>query len=167
MDVPYCLDVSNPTEVAGLFETLISSHRDHSLAARFREKAGLLQLLSYFADHAASKITTRQADDAERITQIRQYVEGHLQDVVTLEDMAKHVHLHPNYLIKYFNKHFGMSPLKYINRKRMEKARFLLRTTSLSIKEVAKQTGFEDTNHFAKAFRRETSTSPRAWRSTM
>ena len=43
-----------------------------------------------------------------------------------------------------------------MHRKRINKAKFLLTTTSLSMKEIAEQTGYKDTNHFAKSFRKDT-----------
>jgi AraC-like DNA-binding protein len=168
LETPFVLDVSDRLgDVVRLFEELTTAYRDGSLAARFQEKSSLLALIAVLADNAAVKFGSRQREDAARLERIKQYVEEHLHEAVTLEDLARHVYLHPNYLIKYFNKHFGVSPLKYIGRKRMEKARFLLRSTGLSIKEIAQLTGFGDMNHFSKAFRRETSFSPSAYRSNM
>ncbi|MFC5469837.1 helix-turn-helix domain-containing protein [Cohnella suwonensis] len=51
-----------------------------------------------------------------------------------------------------------------MNRKRMQKAKSILATTSLPVKEVAELVGYPDTNHFAKAFRKESSFSPTEYR---
>ncbi|MOA01751.1 HTH-type transcriptional activator Btr [compost metagenome] len=96
---------------------------------------------------------------------IQQYVDTRLHTSISIDQMAEAVHLHPNYFIAYFKKHFGIPPLKYVNRKRCDRAKQLLTSTSLSIKEIADQTGFKETNHFAKFFRKETSLSPTEYRS--
>ncbi|MBB6735509.1 AraC family transcriptional regulator [Cohnella zeiphila] len=167
LETPGCLDVAEPERVTELFEALIACQRERSLSARLREKAALLELLAVVAERAAVRAGGRQAEDAERLSRIAAYIEERLHGPVTLEEIAKQVHLHPNYLIRYFKKHFGMTPLRYLNRKRMEKARFLLRATPFSIKEIAARTGFDDANHFAKAFRRESGSSPSAFRAKM
>jgi len=165
-DVPYCWNVIDYERMRFLFEELAGLHADESWLARIREKAVLLEIVALFLTETGARIKIKPAgaDDLQRHERIERFIETRLADSITLEQLAKHVHLHPNYLVRYFNKHFGMSPLKYVNRKRMQKARELLRTTPLSIKEVAEKVGYPDTNHFAKAFRREASFSPTEYR---
>lgn len=167
LDVPYRLKVGaeQREEVGRRFEALVACAAERGIGARLREKAYLLELLAPIAERAALSRTGGAAEDAERIMLITRYVETHLADELTLDSLADYLHLHPNYLVKYFNQRFGMPPIRYVNRKRMERARLLLRTTDRSIKEIAAAVGYPDTNHFAKAFRRETSASPSAYRS--
>ncbi|CAI6083676.1 helix-turn-helix transcriptional regulator [Cohnella sp. JJ-181] len=166
LDVPYRLEVDadRREEVIARFEGLVACASERGIGARLREKANLLELLAPIAERAALSRNGGTAEDAERIMLIMRYVETHLGDELTLDGLADFLHLHPNYLVKYFNQRFGMPPIRYVNRKRMERARLLLRTTDSSIKEIAAAVGYPDTNHFAKAFRRETSASPSAYR---
>lgn len=57
-----------------------------------------------------------------------------------------------------------MSPHRYILRARIERARELLRMTSLSIGEIADAVGFAGQSHFCTAFGRETGLTPSAYR---
>lgn len=167
LDVPYCLDVQhNFGQIQQLFGELATLHADPSLTSRIREKAILFEIIAAFLTEADSKIqfVSGRAQDLERLQAIEQFITDHLSEPVTLEQIAKYVHLHPNYLVRYFNKHFNVSPLKYLNRKRMQKAKSLLSTTSLTVKQVSEQVGFPDTNHFSKAFRKENSCSPTEFR---
>ncbi|MDG0814150.1 AraC family transcriptional regulator [Cohnella rhizosphaerae] len=166
LDVPYRLtvDAELREEVGRKFEALVACAAERGIGARLREKAYLLELLAPVVERAALSRTGGTAEDAERIMLITRYVETHLAEELTLDGLADYLHLHPNYLVKYFNQRFGMPPIRYVNRKRMERARLLLRTTDRSIKEIAAAVGYPDTNHFAKAFRRETSASPSAYR---
>lgn len=167
LDVPYrmTVDADLREQVGRRFEALVACAAERGIGARLREKAHLLELLAPVVERAALSRTGGTAEDAERIMLITRYVEAHLADELTLDGLADYLHLHPNYLVKYFNQRFGMPPIRYVNRKRMERARLLLRTTDRSIKEIAASVGYPDTNHFAKAFRRETSASPSAYRS--
>ncbi|MFC4599542.1 AraC family transcriptional regulator [Cohnella hongkongensis] len=165
-DVPHCMNVRQHERWKVLFAELAALHTDAGFLSRIREKAVMLELVALFLTEAdtAIRMLPGRAADVRRLDQIEKYIDEHLAEPVTLEQLAKHVHLHPNYLVRYFNKQFAVSPLKYLNRRRMQKARELLRSTSLSIKEIAEQVGYPDTNHFAKAFRRENSCSPTEYR---
>ncbi|MFB9279034.1 helix-turn-helix domain-containing protein [Cohnella cellulosilytica] len=165
-DVPHCMNVGQHKRWKTLFEELASLHADGAFLSRIREKAVLLELVALLLAEAGTEIRVLpgRSSDVQRLDLIERYIEEHLAEPVSLEQVARHVHLHPNYLVRYFNKQFGVSPLKYLNRRRMQKARELLSSTSLSVKEVAERVGYADTNHFAKAFRRENSCSPTEYR---
>ncbi|MHA0857120.1 AraC family transcriptional regulator [Paenibacillus sp. CMAA1364] len=172
LEVPYCLNLTHSFEsLKNLFEELASLHEDPSFISRIKEKSILLEIIALFLQEADQsenshiQFTAGRAQDIERLHAIEQFINDHMSEPVSLEQIAKQVHLHPNYLVRYFNKYFAVSPLKYLNRKRMQKARALLTTTSLTVREVAEAVGFPDTNHFAKAFRKENSCSPTEYRS--
>lgn len=168
LEAPHLLDVppARMGDLLRLFEDLAALHQDAGYLSRIREKAVLLEIVAIFLaeSNLRLRIMPNRREEVERLQRIDAFVDAHLSEALTLERMAKQVHLHPNYLVRYFNKHFAMSPLKYLNRKRMQKARSLLASTSLSVKEVAERVGYPDTNHFAKAFRKETSCSPTEYR---
>lgn len=168
LEVPHILDVTpaHMDTLINLFRELGALYQDRSYLARIREKAILLEIIAIFLSQSDThlKFVPGRLGEIERLKQIEAYIDAHLSEAITLEQLARHVHLHPNYLVRYFNKHFAVSPLKYLNRKRMQKAKSLLGTTDLAIKEIAELVGFPDTNHFAKAFRKEASCSPTEYR---
>ncbi|MHA6482242.1 helix-turn-helix domain-containing protein [Paenibacillus sp. strain BS8-2] len=164
LDMPYCYEGMDQGVIEGLFRELVDAHSDPSIAARLKEKAMLLQILSLLMEEKPPRIRQSQSQEMERLLLIRQYVDDHLDQEMTLEELAEVLHLHPNYFSKYFKRHFGMPPLKYVSRKRMEHAKHILKTTSQSVKEVAAATGFDDANYFSKTFRREVGFSPSEYR---
>lgn len=164
--VPLSIQVENLEEMAGLFEELRNHYRNASSLARLREKAILLEIIARYLESVPIRVLQHRSEDIERMKLIQHYINEHLSASMRIEDLAKELHLHPNYFIAYFKKNFGISPLRYVSRKRAEKAKMLLATTSMSIKDIADQTGFKDTNHFAKFFRKETSYTPTEYRST-
>jgi AraC family transcriptional regulator, arabinose operon regulatory protein len=166
LEVPYILNIRNKDEMLRLFQELATLHKDESYLARIREKAVLLEIIAGFLSESDTqmRIVPDRNGEMERLKKIEAFFEANLSESITLEQIARHVHLHPNYLVRYFNKHFAISPLKYLNRRRMQKAKAYLGSTSLTIKEIAELVGYSDTNHFAKAFRREASCSPTEYR---
>ncbi|SDT52766.1 AraC-type DNA-binding protein [Paenibacillaceae bacterium GAS479] len=165
INAPLCIDVPDPERMQGLFAELDELHKRRSLVSVLKEKSVMLEIVSSFLEHIPVQVLKHRSDEMQRIRIIQDYVEAHLHESLSVNDMAGALHLHPNYFISYFKKHFGMPPAKYVNRKRLEKARLLLASTSLSIKEIAERAGFPDTHHFAKSFRKETGLSPTEYRS--
>jgi AraC-like DNA-binding protein len=83
---------------------------------------------------------------------------------LTLEDLAGIVHLHPNYFSELFKTVVGVSPLRYLAQYRLDRARELLLSTHLTMREIAAAVGFGDAFYFSRAFRRAEGVSPTAYR---
>ena len=92
-----------------------------------------------------------------------EYMQTNYMHKITLEQLAQMVNLHPNYLCTVFNKYEGCSPMTYLNKLRMTKARSLLRTTDLSVRQVAERTGFNSASFFSRRFKAVMGTSPKEY----
>ena len=75
--------------------------------------------------------------------------------------------LSPSRLQALFREVTGFPPLDYLRRLRVEEARRLLADRRLSVKEVAARTGFRDTSHFSKVFRRVDGLAPAHYRDAL
>jgi AraC family transcriptional regulator, arabinose operon regulatory protein len=67
-------------------------------------------------------------------------------------------------LAHLFRAQVGLSPMQFLERERLERAKSLLELTPRQVGEIAREVGFEDAFHFSKRFRRWTGSSPRAFR---
>jgi AraC-like DNA-binding protein len=83
---------------------------------------------------------------------------------VTVADIARAAHITPNHFSLIFHRQTGMTFSDFLAEKRFERATERLQDLTLSISEVALQSGFIDPNYFAKVFHKRTGLSPRAWR---
>jgi len=79
---------------------------------------------------------------------------------------ASRLNIHPNYLNSLIKKYTDETAKDAINNRLIIEIKYLLHATSLSIKEIATRTGFEDPNYLASFFRRKEQMSPAAYRST-
>ena len=70
------------------------------------------------------------------------------------------------YLHQLFHREMGCPPLQFILQKRLERAKLLLRSTELPIKQIAQESGFRDVSGFCRTFRLKTGTTPAKYRDT-
>lgn len=93
------------------------------------------------------------------------YIHDQYATPLTLETAASRIPISPHYLSHLFRDELGMTFLEYVTRVRMEKARELLRTTDLHIREIASRVGYEDAGYFTRVFRKVNGISPNRYRS--
>ena len=164
VDVPRLIDVADKTEVTELFEKMVSCHNSGSFSSNFAEKAALLDILGYYLESTASEMKPARNENASRLNDLTGYIHDNLSSAITVESLAEKYHLHPNYFIRYFKKATGASPMQYIYKARIEKAKLLLKSTGLSITEISDRTGFGDIYHFSRSFKNYTGYSPSDFR---
>ena len=64
---------------------------------------------------------------------------------------------------RYFRDEFGMTPLAYLNEKRMERAKALLRDAERTVTEVSYELGFRSVSHFITKFRDAVGVTPKTF----
>ena len=95
---------------------------------------------------------------------VLKYIEKHLDDKLTIEQLSDVMHLHPNYFIRHFKSFFGVSPIRFINNMRMEKAKQLLSESDMSVAQIAKLVGTDDIFYFSKQFKKYNGYAPTEYR---
>lgn len=107
-----------------------------------------------------ARAAPRLAQNQARATLATAYVQAHFAQEVRASDLAHAAGLSVSRLNTVFRQSTGCSPMEYVQRTRVEEARRLLADVTLSIKEIAARTGFDDAYHFSKVFRRIDGLSP-------
>lgn len=98
------------------------------------------------------------------LLEIRQSLDAFFMYPFRLDDLEKRYHISKYRICREFSAAFGMPPLKYVNKRRIEAARNLLLSGDKHIHEIASETGFENTNHFINLFKKETGLTPLVYR---
>lgn len=105
------------------------------------------------------------ADSSEkRIQQVQEYIEQHLQEPIAVGDLAGHVFINAQYLMRIFKKETGKSITEYITDRRIHLAGKLLRETEHTIHFISDCVGFESSSYFIRVFKRQTGYSPGEYR---
>lgn len=105
-----------------------------------------------------------EKQEERTITGITRYLQEHLAEEISLSVLAEQFHLNPQYISQLFKSEIGVNFLAYLTNIRMEKAKKLLLSTSLSIAEVADQAGYRDYRVFTKAFKKSEGITPSQYR---
>ena len=98
------------------------------------------------------------------ITGITRYLQEHLAEDICLSVLAEEFHLSSQYISQLFKSEIGVNFLAYLTNIRMEKAKKLLLSTSLSISEVSERSGYGDYRVFTKVFKKSEGITPSQYR---
>ncbi|GGE02658.1 response regulator transcription factor [Paenibacillus nasutitermitis] len=107
---------------------------------------------------------TAELSGDEILPQIVQYVNGNFREHLSIQNISKRFFMHPNYLSFLFKKEMQVNFTKYLTDIRMDHACKLLRSTALSVGEIAEQSGYGDYFYFAKIFKKHTGVTPTEYR---
>ncbi|MEM9928674.1 MAG: AraC family transcriptional regulator [Bacteroidota bacterium] len=106
-----------------------------------------------------TKGVVTKASVNDQLTTVLAYLEAHLADKILLEDLAKVAGLSPHHFLRWFRALKGITPLQYVNLRRIECAQQALAEGTPLI-EVAHSLGFYDQSHFHRFFRRYAGVTP-------
>ncbi|MGL6339972.1 MAG: helix-turn-helix domain-containing protein [Waterburya sp.] len=102
-----------------------------------------------------------------KLQEIIKYIETHLTEDLSLQQLAQVLHLNPHYFTSLFKQSMGMSAYQYVITRRIETAKRLLQQQDLPIIEIAYCTGFRSSSHFSNTFRKHIGVTPSAYRKAM
>ena len=156
------LPSSDPNAYDNTASMTDSMERYHKLPLhdKMRLRGFALLLFSRFVRYAQPRVWT----DDERIIRVVSHINEHIAEAITLDELASIGCVTKSYLIRLFTHTMGMSPVRYINRKKMERAQLMLLTEQVPVKEVAYRLGFSDHSYFIRLFRQTVGMSPQEYR---
>ena len=94
----------------------------------------------------------------------KEYIESRLAEEIDITKMCGALSVGRTRLYEIFKKETGMGIAKYINRRRMHRAKKLLKTSEMTIPEIAEAVGFSDYNYFSRVYKKTYGKSPRYYR---
>lgn len=95
---------------------------------------------------------------------IKQHINTHYEEDLSLNQLADIVYLSPKYLSSIFSQTTGISINKYIKNIRMEKAQELLLNSNMKIRDISNNVGYPNVSYFCKLFQEEFGLSPEKYR---
>lgn len=98
------------------------------------------------------------------VARAQHYMELHFHETVTVSQLAALEHMSESGFSRLFKKETGITPIQYLMRIRIEKAKTLLQQKEIPITEAGEKSGFGSSTHFATEFRRLTGVSPSRYR---
>lgn len=99
-----------------------------------------------------------------RMLRARDLMDRAYAEPLDVAALARTAHSSPAHFIRTFRATFGETPHRYLQRRRVERAMFLLRTTDRPVVEVCLETGFTSLGTFGRTFRDVVGETPSAYR---
>lgn len=116
----------------------------------------------------AEKKLNAQSNHGSIVESVHQYVRAHLDDeALNRSKIAAEIHLNPDYLSSVFREKSGQPLSLFIAKERIGKAKKLLITTDLPIKDIYIRTGFSDISYFSKQFKHFVGVTPQQYRKSV
>ena len=108
--------------------------------------------LTLIANNIISSMGENTGDNIS--SKIKEYIDDNLKEDLSLVALGEQFKLAPSYLSTLFKSAHGIGVLDYINKSRIEKAKYLLKNTNMSIKDISDEVGFMNYNSFARVFKK-------------
>jgi len=172
--IPY-MDYSQIVKIAELIRTLV-----HYVVERvmnnYTEEQARHALLS-FSDKRGKTLPPDQDEEAKdefeedipvskssAIYPTVAFVKNHLNDSITMKEMAALCHLSPSYFSRLFGRELGENFVSYVNRQKIQLAKGILRETNKSVSQIASELSYQDSSHFINLFKRFEGITPQVYR---
>lgn len=129
----------------------------------FETQGIMLQMISRFLNEHSFK-SKNLYPIPSKILEVIRYIQINLKENLKVNHLADKANLHQDYFSRLFVKYTGQRPLAYLHEKRIERAQYLIATTTLSYNEIGESIGFESLSHFSRTFKKVTTLTPTEYR---
>lgn len=143
----------------------------HKIYQMFRDNASIKEAcVSLYITNILTELLVSQESSSKHsiqsdtIEETTAYMNEHMTENLTLEMLADRASLSPYYFTRLFKKETGFTPHEYLIAIRINSAKFLLKTTPISIKEICFCTGFSNESSFCTTFKKWVHATPSEYR---
>ena len=133
---------------------MLLAEADHSLDGYETVCQDLLEVLLIWLVRSSTlslqlQKTTVRAENRE-CAEIKRYIDTNYREDISLDKLAALAHLNKYYLAHAFQKEYGVSPITYLSRRRIEESKYLLGNTSHTLAQVSELLGFSSPSYFSQ-----------------
>lgn len=155
--------------VAELMRLIYAEYKSSEPSREFGIKGYTYLLLSHLIKHHSrdnmSELRFRQhANRLDTLNNSLKYIEKHYAEKICTQSLADMSHVSEGHFCHIFKETFGKTAKEYINEVRIAKAVDLIKTTDMTIIEIAFYCGFTDANYFARIFKKHKGVTPTSLR---
>ncbi len=162
------ISFENPVITIGFNEKVLSLHKEMTLIMErgfaynhiLHAANCLRSLFSYFS------ICKTNYTDEPAISRIIDYMNSNINKSLHLQHISEKLNITNDYLIRYFKKQTGYTPMDYFINLKIQKACYLITTTDKAICDISAELGFNNPYYFSRIFKNKTGYSPSEYRKT-
>lgn len=153
--------IGEESEIVAMIREVLILYRNNKRMSETEASWKIYRLLCHLLTLSSSNMTARQNDS---IDQAINYIEQHLGLDINLEDIAKSINMSVFHFSRLFKKKIGQSPYHYVLILRIDRAKILLKSTPLTVKEIAVMIGFNSETNFINMFSSKVGIPPQKFR---
>lgn len=147
------------------FERILTEHRNPTEHSLVIARAQLHELMvRLIRDHDRAMLNSDSAGLSAEIRQAIAWIDRNLGEPLSIPDLAASSGLSQSHFRQRFHKETGFSPSDFLTRRRVLRAKQLLRGHRMSITEIAFRLGFQSSPYFAAVFKKLTGMTPSEYR---
>ncbi|WP_317980772.1 helix-turn-helix domain-containing protein [Paenibacillus glycanilyticus] len=160
------LSIPSMEHVSSIIADMINEYNDKQqgyqtmLNSRFME-------LAVFLSRQYDNLENGMDNNLMHLANAISYIEDHYLESLTLEEIAARSNISVRHLNRIFQSYYQTTPISYLQRLRLERARKLLKQSGLPITKISYECGFNDSNYFTRKFSKIYGLSPKAFRQSL
>ena len=146
---------------------MLLAEADHSLDGCETVCQDLLEvLLIWLVRCTTISLQLEEAAPTENreCAEIKRYLDTNYREDISLDLLAELAHLNKYYLAHTFQREYGISPITYLNRRRIEESKHMLGNTGYSLAQISELMGFSSPSYFSQCFRKAEGLTPNEYR---
>ena len=158
IDLPMCMKGAVTGEIRGLFKVFTPRY----LSAEHNGKEKASNVVGYILAVLAD--TYERSTLNAHVQKAMEYIDNHITEPLSLEDVAAMLHLTREYTAALFKRETGMTVTQYINNRKLSRASDLIREEGNDLAEIAKSLGYKNYTYFSSIFKKHFGVSPSQFR---
>ena len=163
-DFGCAVKIINKADFESVFQELQSVFLLEGSSWDLKKKSLMLEILRVIYDNASSSNSKTIIGHRVAIQKSIEYIQRHISRKISLDELVKNSGMCRALFIRTFKNECGLSPIKFVYKAKIEKARAMFAEPDKSVKQVAVELGFADVYHFSRIFKEITNMPPGKYR---
>lgn len=138
----------------------VDQYVNNAFFTEVQQSAALYQLLLSGVD----RLQREDAGVQSTLPEIENHIIHHIGEKITVEDLARVMHLSATRFLHLFKERYGVSPIQYVIRRKLDRAAYLLLYSDLTVTQIGEQLGFSSQSHFSALFAKKWGCYPSQYR---
>lgn len=156
----------NNQEMAATINKLIGICMGTNLTKDVLADIALQELLVHIIQMQTLNVLEENSfsDHNKLLKHIVQFIRDNLNEKLTMKDLLNQACMSKTSFYRYFKRELGISPNDFVIKERIKKAKSLLHDPNIQINEAGYEAGFDDSNYFIRAFKKQEGITPKQYR---
>lgn len=163
-ELPPVIRPRNPNALFEIYKKLATATVPNGEAAKLLVMEILYMLNAEYAHERYKSLKPKESDVTDKAIA---YMEEHLAEGITLNDLAATANLEKSYFVRLFRKNTGKTPCDMLSQMRLDRAADLVALTNMKISDVAASVGYNTSSFFISAYKNRFGITPEAHRKSI